>query len=45
MPALQVGKEISTAKSQELVQQLAKYDVVIVGLHSMNNSAGSSGRP
>lgn len=42
MPALQVGKEISTAKSQELVQQLAKYDVVIVGLHSMNNSAGSS---
>ncbi len=40
MPALQVSKEISAAKSQELLQQLGKYDAVIVGLHDMSNSSG-----
>ncbi|MCB0562966.1 MAG: serine hydrolase [Phaeodactylibacter sp.] len=39
MPALQVDKEISSAKSQELLQQLAGYDAVIVGLHDMNSRA------
>ncbi|MCB9294980.1 MAG: serine hydrolase [Lewinellaceae bacterium] len=42
MPALQAGKEISSGKSQELLQQLAKYEAVIVSLHGMNNRAGSS---
>jgi len=42
LPALQAGKEISTAKSRELVQQLAAYDAVVVSLHDMSNKAGSN---
>lgn len=42
MPALQSGKEISAAQSQELLQKLSGYDAVIVGLHDMNNSARSN---
>ncbi|MFT5763077.1 MAG: beta-N-acetylhexosaminidase, partial [Saprospiraceae bacterium] len=34
-----VGKEISNSKSKQLIGQLKKYDVVILGLHNMNQYA------
>ena len=34
-----VGKEISNAKSKQLINKLKKYDVVIVGLHDMSQYA------
>lgn len=39
MPHLQVGKEISSGQSNELVRTLGRKDVVIVGLHDMSSRA------
>ncbi len=34
-----VGKEISSSKSKQLISQLKKYDVVVIGLHDMSQFA------
>lgn len=34
-----VGKEVSSAKSKQLINQLKKYDVVVIGLHDMSQYA------
>ncbi|PHN01312.1 glycoside hydrolase family 3 N-terminal domain-containing protein [Flavilitoribacter nigricans] len=42
MPHLQVGKEISGGKADELVSSLSKKDVVIIGLHNMSSRASQN---
>lgn len=40
MPALHVGSDISNSRAQQLMRALEPAEVVIVGLHNMNSSAG-----
>ena len=40
MPALHVGREISSSRAQQLMRALEPAEVVIVGMHGMNSSAG-----
>ncbi|MCB0568166.1 MAG: serine hydrolase [Phaeodactylibacter sp.] len=42
MPVLQVGRDISAAKGQELAQKLKGYDAVVVGLHDMSGKASDN---
>lgn len=42
MPVLQVGRDISSPRSQELIQKLKNKDAVIVSLHDMGSKASDN---
>ena len=42
MPVLQVGRDISSAKSQELIQRLKSADAVVASLHDMSGKASDN---